>query len=62
MKNQNKRYAEGYSLKYAIWTILYLLHENIDKIGFIHRDKRVVGRWREWIFQEPLMLTILMIV
>ena len=62
MKNQNKRYAEGYSLKYTICTHLYLLHENIAKIGFIYRDKRVVGRWWEWIFQESLMLRILMIV
>ena len=44
MKNQSKKYSEGHSLKYAICTTLYLLHENIAKIGFIHRIKRVAGR------------------
>ena len=61
MKNQSKRYSEGHSLKYAICTTLYLLQENIAKIGFIHRIKRVAGRWWEWIFQEALILRVLMI-
>ena len=44
VKNQIKRYSEGFSLKYTIRTILYLLHENIVKIRFIHRNKKVAGK------------------
>ena len=62
MKNQSKSYSEEDSLKYAICTTVYLLHENIARIGFIHRNKRVVGRWWEWTFKEALMLRVLMIV
>ena len=49
-------------MKYTICTTLYLLHENMTKIGFIHRNKRVAGGWWEWIFQEALILRILMLV
>ena len=62
MKNQSKSYSDWHSLKHAICTTLYLLHENIAKIGFSHRIKRVAERWWEWIFQEALMLRVLMIV
>ena len=62
VKNQRNRYSEGYSLKYTICKTLHLLHENINKISFIHRNKRVAGRWWEWIFQEALMLRMLMLV
>ena len=62
MKNKIKRYSEDVSLKYTICITLYLLHENIAKIGFIHRNKRVAGIWWKWISQEALMLRILMTV
>ena len=44
-------------LKYTTCTTLYLLHENVIKKGLIH-----ACRWWELIFQQALMLRILMIV
>ena len=43
MKNQIKRYSEGWSLKYTICTTLYLLHENISKIGLFLEIKEMHG-------------------